>query len=73
MAIQGSQLLAQCLIAGRGDDYADEWQKRFAPRIQAASLFAHLAMNGVTRAAARPLIAAFPQILDWGARRSGKR
>ena len=73
MAIQGSQLLAQCLIAGRGDDYADEWHKRFAPRIQAASLFAHLAMNGVTRAAARPLIAAFPQILDWGARRSGKR
>ena len=73
MAIQGSQLLAQCLIAGRGDDYAEEWRRRFAPRIQAASLFAHLAMNSLTRAAARPLIAAFPQILDWGARRSGKR
>jgi hypothetical protein len=30
-------------------------------------------MNGITRAAARHVITAFPQILDWGARRSGKR
>ncbi|MDB5736030.1 MAG: hypothetical protein JWN16_2667 [Alphaproteobacteria bacterium] len=73
MAIQASHLLAQCLIAGRGDDYAQEWRRRFAPRIRSASLFAHLAMNGLSRAAARPIIAAFPRILDWGARRSGKR
>jgi flavin-dependent dehydrogenase len=73
MAIQASHLLAQCLIAGRGGDYAQEWRRHFAPRIQAASLFAHLAMNDISRAALRPVITAFPQILDWGARRSGKR
>jgi flavin-dependent dehydrogenase len=73
MAIQASHLLAQCLIAGRGGDYAQAWHRRFAPRIQAASLFAHLAMNGASRTVARSVIAAFPRILDWGARRSGKR
>ncbi len=72
MAIQASHLLAQSLIAGRVD-YAEEWRRRFAPRINAAALFAHLAMSGTGRAIARPTITAFPRILDWGARRSGKR
>jgi flavin-dependent dehydrogenase len=73
MAIQASHLLAQCLIAGRGADYAQQWHSRFAPRIKAASLFAHIAMNPITRSMARSIITAFPRILDWGARRSGKR
>ena len=73
MAIQASHLLAQCLIAGRGADYARQWHGRFAPRIQAAALFAHIAMNPITRGMARGVITAFPRILDWGARRSGKR
>jgi len=72
MAIQGAQLLAQCLMAGRPQDYPTLWQRRFAPRIRAASLFAHLAMSGVTRDLSRRVITLFPKILDWGARASGK-
>ena len=45
MAIQSSGLLAGLLIAYRGEDYARAWKRRFAPRIRAASLFAHLAMS----------------------------
>lgn len=72
MAIQGGALLAQCLIAGRPQDYPLLWSRRFATRIHAAGLFAHLAVNGATRAASRAVIQAVPQILDWGARLSGK-
>jgi flavin-dependent dehydrogenase len=72
MAIQGSHLLARCLIAHRGEDYAAAWQRRFAPRIRAASVFAHLAMRAPTRALCRPLLAGFPQLMEWGARLSGK-
>jgi flavin-dependent dehydrogenase len=72
MAIQSSGLLARLLIAAREDEYAAAWHRRFAPRIHAASLFAHLAMNGAGRAAARTAIRACPTILDWGARLSGK-
>jgi flavin-dependent dehydrogenase len=73
MAIQAGGLLAHLLLTGRESDYPRQWTRRFAPRIRAAALFAGLAMNGITRAAARHVITAFPQILDWGARRSGKR
>ena len=72
MAIQGAQLLTQCLVAGRPEDYPVLWRRRFATRIRAAGLFAHLAMNGITRSMSRNVIAAFPRILDWGARLSGK-
>jgi len=72
MAIQGGALLARCLIAGRAEEYPVLWRRRFATRVRAAGLFAHLAMNGVTRSMSRHVIAAFPQILDWGARLSGK-
>jgi flavin-dependent dehydrogenase len=72
MAIQSSGLLARLLIAAREDEYTAAWYRRFAPRIHAASLFAHLAMNGVGRAASRTAIRVFPAILDWGARLSGK-
>jgi flavin-dependent dehydrogenase len=72
MAMQGSALLTRLLIAGREEDYARAWQARFARRIHAASLFAHLAMRGPTRSVCRAVIARFPAILDWGARLSGK-
>jgi flavin-dependent dehydrogenase len=72
MAIQSSGLLARLLVAGRGDDYALAWKRRFAPRIRAASLFAHLAMRGTTRAAALALLRAAPGLMGLGARLSGK-
>jgi flavin-dependent dehydrogenase len=72
MAIQSSGLLAKLLIAGREENYAGAWYKRFAPRIHAASLFAHLAMNDATRAVSLAGVRGFPSLLDWGARLSGK-
>ena len=72
MAIQGGALLSRLLIAGREGEYAGAWHRRFATRIHAASLFAHLAMRSDTRAVCRVLIALFPGLLDWGARLSGK-
>jgi flavin-dependent dehydrogenase len=72
MAIQASGLLAKLLIAGREDEYARAWHDRFATRIRAAALFAHLAMRDDSRTICRAVIARFPRILDWGARLSGK-
>ena len=72
MAIQSSGLLAKLLIAQRGDDYAAEWQRRFVPRIRAASLFAHLAMSDAGRLAGLAALRAAPALLDLGARISGK-
>ena len=72
MAIQSSGLLAQLLIAGRAEDYAQAWKSRFALRIRAAAFFAHLAMNGAGRLAGSALLRAAPGLLDFGARISGK-
>jgi flavin-dependent dehydrogenase len=72
MAIQGGALLSRLLIAGREAEYAQAWRRRFATRIHAASLFAHLALRGDTRAVCSAIIARCPGILDWGARLSGK-
>ncbi|MBA2590238.1 MAG: NAD(P)/FAD-dependent oxidoreductase [Alphaproteobacteria bacterium] len=72
MAIQSSGLLAKLLIAHRGETYAKEWKKRFAPRIRAASVFAHLAMRAPTRFASLTAIRAMPGLLGLGARLSGK-
>jgi flavin-dependent dehydrogenase len=72
MAIQSSGLLAKLLIAGRGQDYAQQWQRRFALRIRAASLFAHLAMNDTSRAASLAVLRAAPRLVSLGARLSGK-
>lgn len=72
MAIQASSLLAQLLIDHRGEDYAGIWRRRFAPRIGAASLFAHFAMNDTTRAAALGLLRAAPGLINLGARLAGK-
>ncbi|MEO8300918.1 MAG: FAD-dependent oxidoreductase [Rhizomicrobium sp.] len=72
MAIQSSGLLAKLLIAGRSEQYGGEWQNRFALRIRAASVFAHLAMNGAGRHAGLAVLRAAPRLLDLGARISGK-
>ena len=55
-----------------GPNYARAWKRQFAGRLHAASLFASLAMNDHSRAAAAQLIRAFPSILTWGAMLSGK-
>jgi flavin-dependent dehydrogenase len=72
MAIQSSGLLAKLLIAGQGENYAQEWKRRFAPRIRAASVFAHLAMSGAGRLAGLAVLRTAPGLLDLGARISGK-
>jgi menaquinone-9 beta-reductase len=75
MAIQSSWLLAQHLLAdgpAAGPGYARDWKRHFGPRLQAASVFAWLAMNNNSRAAAEQLIRVFPRILTWGALLSGK-
>ena len=72
MAIQSSGLLAELLIAHRGDCYAPAWKRRFGPRIRAASIFAQLAMRAPTRAAALALLRAAPGLMGLGARLSGK-
>jgi len=72
MAMQASALLARLLIAQRGEDYARAWRRNFAPRIRAASLFAHLAMNDAARIAALGLLGAMPSLIALGARLSGK-
>lgn len=72
MAIQSSGLLAGLLIEGRAQEYAREWKRRFAPRIRAASLFAHLAMRDNARSASLAAIRVLPGLLSLGARLSGK-
>jgi flavin-dependent dehydrogenase len=83
MAMQSGWLLAHLLTsstdAGQvydldaiGAAYAKRWRQCFAPRIHAASLFAHLAMRPSAAMALGPLIARFPAILTFGAALSGK-
>ncbi|MGA8706103.1 MAG: FAD-dependent monooxygenase [Steroidobacteraceae bacterium] len=75
MAVQSSWLLVQRLVAdgpAAGLNHARAWKRLFAVRLHAASLFAWLAMNDYSRAAAAQLIRAFPSILTWGATLSGK-
>lgn len=84
MAAQSAWLLAQCLIADRegvlsgagrdvvGRRYAAQWAHSFAPRIRAASLFAHLAMRPQAATFVLSLLKLFPVLLTLGARLSGK-
>jgi flavin-dependent dehydrogenase len=72
MAIQSSGLLAWLLINGRGEEYASAWKRRFAPRIRAASLFAHLAMNDAASMVAMGVFRAAPGLVSLGARFAGK-
>jgi len=73
MAIQSSQMLARLLLAEgaqAGPAYAAHWLRRFGPRLVAAALFAHIAINA--RAPATALVRAAPSVLNWGAAFSGK-
>lgn len=72
MAMQSSALLARRLIAHRGEQYADDWHRAFAPRLHAAAAIANLAIYRPTRAAALALVRAMPSILGAGARLCGK-
>ncbi|HVW72991.1 MAG TPA: FAD-dependent monooxygenase [Rhizomicrobium sp.] len=72
MAIQSSGLLAELLIACRGERYAREWKRRFGARIRAASVFAQLAMRAPTRTASLAVLRAAPGLIGAGARLSGK-
>jgi flavin-dependent dehydrogenase len=72
MAIQSSALLAELLIAHRGERYAQAWKRRFAARIQTSAVFAQLAMRAPTRAACLALLRAAPGLMGVGARLSGK-
>jgi flavin-dependent dehydrogenase len=58
--------------ASLGQRYARAWRRSFAPRLNAARLFAHWAMRTTTVRATLPLIQRVPGILTWGARLSGK-
>lgn len=81
MAMQSAWLLARRLIAHGnggsdwhrvGTDYARAWRSAFLPRLRAASAFAHWAMRPAAVRASLPLLRAFPAVLGWGARLSGK-
>lgn len=72
MAIQSSGLLAELLIADRGERYAQAWKRRFAPRIHAAAVFAQLAMRAPTRAACLAVLRTAPGLMGLGARLAGK-
>jgi menaquinone-9 beta-reductase len=84
MALQGARLLAQRLCdwdaAGRPraalprvhQEYAADWRRRFATRLHVAAAIAHWAMRPSAVAGALPLLRRWPQLLNWGARLSGK-
>ena len=84
MAMQSAWLLCQRLGAGRVDvlsgrmldavrrDYAAAWHRNLAPRIHAAALIAHWAMQPMAVTCAWPLLRLFPSVLTAGARWSGK-
>jgi flavin-dependent dehydrogenase len=84
MAIQSAWLLCERLIAhpdvvlsertvaAIGRDYAASWRKNFARRIQAAAVFAHLAMRPATAKLSVALLKRVPAILTLGAYLSGK-
>jgi flavin-dependent dehydrogenase len=77
MAMQSAWLLASHLVrtprlADVRTAYAVDWRRTFAPRIHAASVIAHWAMDPVAVRLTLPLLHAFPAILTAGARLSGK-
>ncbi len=84
MAMQAGSLLAGLLATHEGEVrkgrnldavgriYAQEWRRRFALRIHAAALFAHLAMRPTAVALLTPVFSRFPPLLTWGATLSGK-
>ncbi|HMC11184.1 MAG TPA: FAD-dependent oxidoreductase [Pirellulaceae bacterium] len=84
MAMQSAWLLAEELKPlrtkiDRGEvrehvarRYSTAWRRAFAPRIYAAAAIAQWASRPWLVQAAGPLLDAFPRLLTWGARLSGK-
>jgi len=84
MAMQSAWLLARLLVqqpersrarASRdrvGREYSAIWYRSFAPRLHAASLFAHWAMRPLAVNSSLALIRWYPAILTLGSRLSGK-
>ncbi len=54
------------------NSYSAAWRRAFAPRIFAAAAIAQWASRPRLLQAAGPLLRAFPRLLTWGARLSGK-
>jgi flavin-dependent dehydrogenase len=87
MALQSAALLASILIDRSGHPgaipvgtaqaelqrlYAARWRKSFAPRLQLAALFAHVAMRPGPAKALIALLRIWPGLLTHGARWGGK-
>jgi flavin-dependent dehydrogenase len=77
MAMQAAWLLATTLTTAPDEAsaarlYAAAWRRRFAPRIRAAALFAHLAMRPQTISLCLPVLTRLPTLLTLGASFSGK-
>jgi flavin-dependent dehydrogenase len=77
MAMQAAWLLATSLTttaneAAAAQAYAAAWRRRFAPRIHAAAMFAHLAMRPEAISLLLPLLTRLPALLTFGAAHSGK-
>ena len=84
MAMQSAWLLARALVARQDDDitservraeigaqYEAQWKASFATRVQAAAVFARLAMSKAAPFGL-PILRQFPAILTLGAHLSGK-
>jgi flavin-dependent dehydrogenase len=84
MALQSAWLLCSQLIRwkksagtasalGRlGRAYAADWRRHFATRMLLSSMVAHWAMRPCAVACGLPMLNAFPPLLTWFARLSGK-
>jgi flavin-dependent dehydrogenase len=84
MAMQSAWLLVERLAPHRGGvnqactrdhvgrPYSAAWRRAFATRIRAATTIAHFAARPKLVQATGPLMAAFPGLITWGARLSGK-
>lgn len=82
MALQSAWMLCDLLLAADqrygtwqssvARNYANEWRRRFVPRMSLAATFAHLAMRPMTSAPLMALARIWPGLLTLGARGGGK-
>jgi flavin-dependent dehydrogenase len=81
MAMQSAWLLARRLIghgpgqAGLhavGASYARDWRRHFAPRVWTAAVIAAWAVRGPAVRGTLPVLRAYPGLVGWWARMSGK-
>lgn len=67
-----SELAIPAVMTQLARSYSAAWRRAFAPRIFAAAAIAQWASRPRLVQAAGPLLRAFPRLLTWGARLSGK-